>query len=378
VAGASETQHYLTACADPQEPWRQSAARGFAALAALLHSNRIEPIQEQVYAEAGAFEELLAIRRQAYLAQGLDPSLPFALIDGKPAAGGTWGGAQVWGVGPGTDSQRPAVSTVLCPGQVQGRLWSSASGRLLYVPSLRGCAAGESRPFGSAALQAEKMFSLALAALKSQGFSYRQVVRTWIYLRRLLEWYDDFNKVRNALYCGLDFLGKEPAAFPASTGIQGRQDDEECFMHVLAVDPAAGTDVSLTPVLRTARQGQAFSYRSAFSRAMALRMGGVHTVYISGTASIDGNGESVYRGDREGQILQTLLSVSALLEEQGGRLEDIQAATLYCADREAFDAYKRMTRLLAIPALPIVAIRADVCRPDLLIELEATAVVPAL
>ncbi|MCX5796716.1 MAG: Rid family hydrolase [Elusimicrobia bacterium] len=354
------TQCYLTASADPQKPWQESAARSFAALAALLKSKGIAPIQEQVYAEAGVREELLEIRRSAYQAQGLDPALPFAFIDGKPAAGGRWSGAQVWGVAGGS------VATVAGP----GRLWSSAEGRLLYIPALRG---GD----GPAPLQAERMFRKALAALKAHGFSYRQMVRTWIYLRRLLEWYGDLNKVRNELYGGADFLGPDPAAFPASTGIQGRQGDEECFMNVLAFAPAAGADASLTPVLHTARQGQAFSYRSAFSRAMVLRLGGLRTVYVSGTASIDGSGASVYRGDREGQALQTLLSVSALLEEQGARLEDIQSATLYCADRETFDAYRRLTRLLGIPAFPTIAVRADVCRPELLIELEAVAVVPA-
>jgi enamine deaminase RidA (YjgF/YER057c/UK114 family) len=252
---------------------------------------------------------------------------------------------------------------------------ASSTGEADCSTTMSGGAADESGPAGR---QAERMFSNASAALKTHGFSYPRVLRTWIYLRRILEWYGDFNKVRSALYRRPDFLGEgDGAAFPASTGIQGRMGDEECFMNVLAVEPADRSDVEVIPILKTARQGQASSYRSSFSRAMVLRTGGVRTIYVSGTASIDGSGESVYRGDREGQALQTLLSVAALLEEQGGSLENICTAALYCADRETCAAYFRMTRLLGLPAFPVIAVRADICRPELLIEMEAVAVLPA-
>ena len=73
------------------------------------------------------------------------------------------------------------------------------------------------------------MFTNAGLGLKAHGLTYRNVVRTWIYVARLLEWYDDFNRVRTAHYRLAGFGVEGGAAFPASTGIQGHYEDEECL-----------------------------------------------------------------------------------------------------------------------------------------------------
>ncbi len=374
----SHTQYYLTASADGSKSGWDSAEDIFSELAATLEKYGIRPIQEQIYGLRSARKDLLAIREKALAAHRIEPALPFAYIEGRPVGRGDWRGVQVWGVGPGSTKRPPEVVTVDCPGRRRGRLWSAQGFKLLYIPSITGSERNASEPSGAAPLQAERMFSNARTALRAHGFSYCNVARTWIYIRRLLDWYGDLNKVRNALYRDREFFGAPAAedAFPASTGIQGRCGEEECVMNLLAVD-VDGTrqDLLPRPILHTARQGQAFAYRSAFSRAMALRMGDVETIYISGTASINSAGESVYPGDREGQTLQMLLSIASLLEEQGGGLENICTATLYCANREVFETYRRMARLLRLPAFPTIAVLADVCRPELLIEMEATAAV---
>jgi len=83
----------------------------------------------------------------------------------------------------------------------------------------------------------------------------------------------------------------------------------------------------------------------------------------------------VHCGDREAQCLETLLSIAALLEERGGGLKDISSATLFCKDARVYDAFEGATRLLGVPPFPKVAVLADVCRPDLLVEIEAVALV---
>ena len=364
VSGASHTHYYLTVRADGSgDPYTQ--------LAAILAENAIQPIQEQILGLASAKDELLARRKVAFTEHSLDPELPFCHIEGRPTLEGPWAGVQIWGVGPGPRNRPADVATVDCPGGTRGRLWSTGGARLLNVPAITGAEGGASAPD-----QARRMFTNARAALQAHGFPYSKVVRTWIYMRRLLDWYDDFNKVRNALYCDPAFYGA-PAddRFPASTGIQGRSADEECLMNVLAVDAGRDRGVGVRSILKSGRQGQAFAYRSAFSRATVLDLDGLETIYVSGTASIDDAGESAYRGDRDAQAFQTLMSIASLLDEQGARLEDVCAATLYCADIEALHAYRRVEKLLGLPTLPYVAVLADVCRKDLLIEMEVTAVI---
>lgn len=127
------------------------------------------------------------------------------------------------------------------------------------------------------------------------------------------------------------------------------------------------------PIITTPRQGPAFSYGSAFSRGMSLTLEDRKTVFISGTASIDSEGNTLYPGNTEMQCLETLVNIAALLEREGGRLHDIAMATLFCKSREVFTAYRNVMRWLQIPEIPTVYVQADVCRPDLLVEMEAVA-----
>jgi enamine deaminase RidA (YjgF/YER057c/UK114 family) len=220
------------------------------------------------------------------------------------------------------------------------------------------------------------MFANAEAALAAAGLSYGHVVRTWLYLARLLEWYRELNRVRSAHYAPVGFgTGPGSRPFPASTGIQGRSGAAECFMDLLALESTVPGAATARPLLRSARQGESIAYGSAFSRGMTLAIEGRRTVHVSGTASIDAGGRTVHVDDREGQALETLLCVGSLLEEAGGGLGSIVSSTLFCKDREALEAFRRVTRLLRVPAFPVVPVLADVCRPDLLVELEAVAVV---
>lgn len=364
VLGTSRSHYYLTARAD-------GSGDPYSALAAVLAEYGIQSIQEQILGLVSAKDGLLAQRKAAFTEHGLNPELPFCHVEGRPTVAGPWAGVQIWGVGPGSENRPADIATVDCPGGTRGRLWSTGGSRLLYVPAVTGAEDG-----ASATDQARRMFADARTALQAHGFPYSNVVRTWIYMRRLRDWYEDFNKVRNALYCDPAFYGA-PAddRFPASTGIQGRCTDEECVMNLLALDAGRADDASVRPILRSARQGQASAYHSAFSRAAVLRLDGLETIYVSGTASINDAGNSVYLGDRDAQAFQTLMSIASLLDEQGARLDDVCAATLYCADIEALQAYRRMERLLGLPTLPFVAVLADVCRKELFIEMEVTAVV---
>jgi enamine deaminase RidA (YjgF/YER057c/UK114 family) len=330
----------------------------------------IEPIQEKLYGLAAAREEVLEKRRAAFERHGLDASLPVTFVEGPPLGGAELAGVQLWGIAPRAGAR---VRTI--DGAVPGRSIEGPGFRMVYLPSVYGADAEGTLTEGGPA-QADRMFANARAALASCGLSYSQVVRTWIYLPRLLDWYGELNRVRTRHYAPEKFgVGPGDRPFPASTGIQGGSGTAECFMDVLALEATAPHAVEARPLLWSARQGQSFSYGSAFSRGMSLAIGGRRTVHVSGTASIDGAGRTVHVGDREGQVLETLLCVAALLEEVGGGLANITMSTLFCKDRETLEAFRRVTRLLRVPAFPVVPVLADVCRPDLLVELEAVAVV---
>jgi len=364
-------EYHLTGTVDRWAP-RGAAADLFLQAAEVLAEGGIQPMQEKLYGLVGARGDALRWREEAWRRHELDFHVPVTWVQGTPLDSGDFVGFQIWGIAPRDNSTR--VTTVENAVTGRGRLWTGPGFRLLHLPAVRGLEP-DGRLADGAPAQADRMFANAARALQEHGMELRHVVRTWIYLARLLEWYGDFNRVRNAHYkpAGLGAAGGP--AFPASTGIQGRMDGEECVMDVLAFEcdgPACPTAV---PIRRSPRQDQSFNYGSAFSRGMALEMEGHRTVHISGTASINAAGASTHLGDAEMQSVETLLNIAAILQDQGGSLKNIKSATLFCKDRAAWEAWNRVSHLLQVPAFPKICVQADVCRHDLLVEMEAVAVI---
>jgi 2-iminobutanoate/2-iminopropanoate deaminase len=126
---------------------------------------------------------------------------------------------------------------------------------------------------------------------------------------------------------------------------------------------------------------EAFAYAkpSSFSRGMRIDLGGVTILLISGTASIDENGQSVHIGDFRAQMRRTLANISGLLASEGCTWHDIVRTTCYLRDierdYEAFNeertAFYKEQGLDPLPAS--TGIQAILCRPELLIEIEAIA-----
>jgi len=369
---ASFTEFHVTATIDGPAPAGAAANDLFARVAALLVARKIQPIQEKLYGLTTVRDTVLQRRDTAYRNHGLDRTMPVTWLQGTPLQGCDFVGLQIWGVAP-LDGE-VCVETVENPATGRGRLWRGRDFNMLHLAAVRGTTPGGELAAGHGA-QAEHMFTNIGLGLAAHGFHYPQVVRTWVYVARLLEWYGEFNRVRTAHYRRVGLGVPGGPAFPASTGIQCHSDDEECVVDVLALDTDDPSSAVARPVRCSPRQDQSFNYGSAFSRGMTFEIEGRRTVHISGTASINTAGASTHIGDAEGQSLETLMSIAAILEQQGGGLKNITSATLFCKDRAAWDAWCRVTRLLQIPELPKVCVLADVCRADLLVEMEAVAVI---
>lgn len=341
-------------------------------VAAELAVRRIQPIQEKFYGRRDVRDDVLRHREQAYRRQSLDPDVPVTWVEGLPLDGSGFVGVQIWGVA--QHDNQSCVRTVVNPVTGSGRLWAGRGFEMLHLPAVRGMRSDGTLPAGPAE-QADQMFTNVGKALAAHGMAYTDVARTWIYSSCLLDWYGDLNRVRNAHYkpAGLGIAGGP--AFPASTGIQGRMDGEECMVDVLALRRGAAATVVAQPIRCSPRQDQSFNYGSAFSRGMVFDIEGKKTVHISGTASINTAGESTNLGNAEYQSLETLLCIAAILEEQGGSLRNITSATVFCKDVAAWEAWQRVTRLLQVPDFPKVCVLADVCRDDLLVEMESVSVI---
>ena len=121
---------------------------------------------------------------------------------------------------------------------------------------------------------------------------------------------------------------------------------------------------------------------SSFTRGIRFDVGDKTMLLISGTASINDAGETVHAGDFRAQLWRTYRNISALLESQGATWHDIVRTTCYLRDieRDYRDFNEVRTAFfgwLGLDPLPAsTAIQARLCREDLLVEIEAIAIVP--
>jgi 2-iminobutanoate/2-iminopropanoate deaminase len=126
---------------------------------------------------------------------------------------------------------------------------------------------------------------------------------------------------------------------------------------------------------------EAFAYAkpSSFSRGMRIDLNGLTILLISGTASIDENGNSVHIGDFRAQMRRTFANISGLLASEGCTWRDIVRTTCYLRDIERdYDAFNEERTAFykeqGLDPLPAsTGIQAILCRPELLIEIEAIA-----
>jgi 2-iminobutanoate/2-iminopropanoate deaminase len=123
-----------------------------------------------------------------------------------------------------------------------------------------------------------------------------------------------------------------------------------------------------------------YSRPSSFSRGLRLEFGNVVVLLISGTASIDEHGVTVHAGDFRAQLRRTFQNITGLLESEGATWKDTVRTTCYLRDidRDYAAFNEERTRFYTEQKLdPLPAstgIQAILCRPDLLVEIEAIAV----
>jgi enamine deaminase RidA (YjgF/YER057c/UK114 family) len=116
---------------------------------------------------------------------------------------------------------------------------------------------------------------------------------------------------------------------------------------------------------------------SSFSRGMRVDLNGLTVLFISGTASVDENGESVHIGDFRAQTRRMLFNVTTLLASEGATWKDVIRTTYYLRDidrdyavfNEERTSFYREQGLDPLPAS--TGIQAKLCRPELLVEMEA-------
>ena len=237
-------------------------------------------------------------------------------------------------------------------------------------------------------------FSKMRAEVEANEFLFPQVFRTWLYQGHIVleegdtQRYKELNRARSDFFYGTRFIErylpknvKLGTIYPASTGIGA--DDVDIAMSCQAIK--TDREDCLVVPLENPNQTPAFDYAEyyspkspKFSRACAVKFNERCSVYVSGTASIVDQ-KTVFIGSPVEQTNQTLDNIAALisganLQKHGvegfnAELSDLAVARVYVKRREHYELIRAVCEK-RLAGIPVVYTFADVCRDDLLVEIE--------
>ena len=235
----------------------------------------------------------------------------------------------------------------------------------------------------------EKAFSGLKNIFETANFSLNSIVRSWNYIENILGFdsdkqrYQEFNDVRSGVY-GDTFKQK---GYPAATGIGMNRGG--IILEFIAVK----SDEVVTKPMDNPAQISAHNYSETvlvgeecmvkttpkFERARYMELFDKKLIFISGTASILGEktmgvGDAVKQTETTIQNIKQLYSAKTLQKISDNKPKTrFGHARVYIKNREDFATIKK-TFQTHFNNLPVVYIIADICRTDLLVEIEGKVI----
>jgi enamine deaminase RidA (YjgF/YER057c/UK114 family) len=326
-------------------------------LAAMLDEHAAQIFSERIFVGAAAASSIGAARRGA-LGNRDDGVPPTILL--TPPLDDRIHGVQIHACR-GDEPPKPIEHG----GMLVGRRIDAGGRRWVHLTALTAHARGTPHA------QAGESYEQAARVLRTLDMDLHCVARTWVWLRDILDWYPQFNDARTRVFAKEGLVASENNArfLPASTGIGvAPVDGSACGLELIAISDGQN---SIRSSHAAGEQCSAFAYGSAFARAVRAPMPAGRALLVSGTAAIDADGASEHPGDIHRQIAATLQHVRSLLEEATWSESQIVSAIAYCKTDQVARVFAEEWATLSWPRLELIA---DICRDELLFELEATAV----
>ena len=350
------TEIYITAIPTPHTDTNSQMEELFTGISTVLNASNAQILQERVFATENALKTARSVRGKIY--GHLDDSVNPAWLVVPSGINGQVAGIQIHAI---TGCSRPQV--IEEQGMPCGRIVRTENLVYLTLSNIR-------PPDGTDRnTQAQAMIEKTESVLKKAGINMFTVPRTWMWLSNILSWYDDFNHIRNNFFIERGIITKNKKnKMPASTGIGiGPDNGALCAMDLAAV---IEDESSIEYLDAGGNQQSALEYGSAFSRATKSKTPAGITVFVSGTASIGSDGKTLHIGNPQKQIETTINNVQAVLREFHCSDDDVVQAIAYCKTPQVEKLFATNWGNLTWPTVTAIA---DVCRSDLLFEIEATA-----
>ncbi len=219
--------------------------------------------------------------------------------------------------------------------------------------------------------QVDNTFNKINDILHSLNMNFSNIARMWNYLDDLLSWYDDFNVTRTAFFNKHNIFKNKLT--PAATGIGAANSAGAAYLgNVIAIKPK-NNQISVDEII-SPMQCPALDYKSSFSRAVKIEQFESKQIYVSGTASIEPMGKTVHIDDIKGQIELTMEVISEILSSQNITWENVSDSIAYFTKLEDVKILNQFLKENRYPDFPITISHANICRDNLLFELELNAI----
>jgi len=227
----------------------------------------------------------------------------------------------------------------------------------------------------SISYQTARLFHNLSDDLSLQGaVLHEHLVRTWIFIRNIDSHYRKFANARRDFYSSAG-LSKESHT-PVSTGIGGAGEEAS---HLVIMDSLAVMgleDGQIEYMSAPEHLCPAYCYDVTFERALQIFFGDRTHYHISGTASIDREGNVIGEGDLQRQAMRILENINALLSAYRADLKDLMLIVVYLRDMADFPAIDSFLRDHLPAGVPYIVVRGKICRKAWLVEMDGIAIKP--
>lgn len=226
--------------------------------------------------------------------------------------------------------------------------------------------------------QSAAVFRQVDGLLTEESFPVNSIVRQWNYIEKIIGFqreyqnYQAFNDARASFY----ETSLWPQGYPAATGIGAHWGGIVIDLDAVLFKQA---DCSVTPIdnkLQVAAHAYSGQVLAAsrkckatpkFERAKRLNIGDRGLIYISGTAAIRGE-ESLKGVGLARQLAITMENIAELVGKKG----ELSMLRVYLKEKSFVDEAEQLMQAYKL-SVPVSYMWADVCRDELLIEIEGIA-----
>ena len=342
---------YATVLPQPNEDAQSVLAR----TGQMVRDLEAEVVRMHVF---GSIDDSQAFR-DATIAELGEIVWPLTYVQGNSCSGGAIAGIHLHAVSGTT------VDTVRLSDEPVGRVFEDRYARYCYLGDLR--SQDTTLPRDE---QGRESFVRMEQGLEAAGMGLRDLVRTWLFIDDILGWYGEFNKMRDRFFTEKGMFDR---FLPSSTGIGGSNPHgaavASCAVALQPLDAGVTIQEVLSPL-----QCPAHDYGSSFSRAAEITTPDYRCVLVSGTASIAPEGETLHVGDTDAQIDLTLRVVNEILKSCGLDFTKSTRVNAYFKHQGDASSFGQFCDEFGIPATRVVISHDDVCRDDLLFEIELDAI----